>query len=78
MVSSDQTQSILSVVFHQSHGNANFYYVRLRGLDEAAVYQVNGEQKKYTGEALMNAGFILPNPWGDYQAYQYVFSKYKE
>jgi alpha-galactosidase len=71
MVSADRSRSLLSVVYHQSHGNPNFYTIRLRGLDENALYQVMGEEKKYTGAALMNAGFILPNPWGDYQAYQY-------
>jgi alpha-galactosidase len=70
-VSTDKTQSLLSVVYHQSHGNSNFYKVLLRGLDENALYQINGEDKKYSGAALMYAGFVLPNPWGDYQAYQY-------
>lgn len=70
MVSEDKEKSLLSVVFHQSHANSNFNSVLLRGLDEKALYQVDGG-KIYTGEALMNAGFVLPIPWGDYQAYQY-------
>jgi alpha-galactosidase len=45
MVSADKTQSLLSVVFHQSHGNSNFHSVLLRGLDENALYQVNGGSK---------------------------------
>jgi alpha-galactosidase len=70
MVSEDKEQSLLSVVFHQSHANSNFHKVLLMGLDEKATYQVNGD-KIYSGEALMNAGLVLPIPWGDYQAYQY-------
>ncbi len=70
MVSEDKEQSLLSVVFHQSHANANFNIITLMGLEEKAFYQVNGD-KVYTGEALMNAGLVLPIPWGDYQAYQY-------
>jgi hypothetical protein len=40
------------------------------GLVEKASYQVNNDQI-YSGEALMNAGMVLPIPWGDYQAYQF-------
>lgn len=71
MVSADKTHSLVSVVYHQSHGNSNFHTVLLRGLIEDAIYNINGEDKRYTGAALMNAGLVLPNPWGDYQAYQY-------
>ncbi|MGB8452064.1 MAG: alpha-galactosidase [Anaerocolumna sp.] len=74
IVSADKTRSLLSVVYHQSHGNPNFHILLLRGLAEEAIYQVNGEDKKYTGAALMNAGFVLSNPWGDYQSYQYEFT----
>jgi alpha-galactosidase len=70
-VSSDKTKSLLNVIYHQSHGNSNFHIVLLRGLKEDAFYQVNGDNRKYSGAALMNAGFVLPNPWGDYQSYQY-------
>ncbi len=70
-VSDDRTRSLLSVVFHQSHGNPNFYTVLLRGLKEMALYRISGRDKLYSGAALMNAGFDLPNPWGDYQAFQY-------
>ncbi|MDF2904953.1 MAG: alpha-galactosidase [Herbinix sp.] len=70
MVSEDKEHSLLSVVFHQSHANSNFHKILLMGLDEKALYQVNGD-KIYSGEALMNAGLVLPIPWGDYQAYQY-------
>jgi alpha-galactosidase len=71
MVSEDKSQSLVSVVFHQSRANANFYTVLLRGLKESALYQVKGEERIYTGAALMQAGLILPTPWNDYQAYQY-------
>ena len=78
MVSQDKVQSLVSVVFHQSHGNSNFYSVCLRGLDENAFYQVNGEEVKYTGAALMYAGLVLPNPWGDYESYQFEIKMCEE
>lgn len=78
MVSTDKNLSLLSVVYHQSHGNSNFHIVLLRGLDEAALYQMNGEDREYTGAALMYAGFVLPNPWGDYQSFQYEITRCKE
>lgn len=74
MVSEDKVQSLVSVVFHQSHANSNFNIVLLQGLDEKAYYQVNGE-KTYLGEALMYAGLVLPIPRGDYQAYQYEIKR---
>lgn len=74
-VSEDKDRSLLSVVFHQSHANSNFYIILLNGLDEKSLYQINNEEKLYTGEALMNAGFVLPIPWGDYQAFQYEIKR---
>ncbi len=70
-VSEDKTRSLLSVVFHQSHGNSNFHTVLLRGLKEKTLYQISGKDKLYSGAALMNAGLELPSPWGDYQSFQY-------
>ncbi len=71
MVSEDKKKSLLSIVFPTSHGNTDFYTVHLRGLEESALYQVIGEERTYSGGALMYAGFNLPNPWGDYPAYQF-------
>lgn len=74
MVSSDKTKSLVSVVYHQTHGNTDFYTVYLKGLKEDALYEVKGDSRRYSGAALMYAGLALPNPWGDYQAYQYEIS----
>ncbi len=71
MVSPDKKKSLVSVVYHQPHGNPDFYSVQLRGLEEKALYQINGEPQIYEGAALMYVGLTLPNPWGDYNAYQY-------
>ncbi len=71
MVSGDKAKSIVTVVFHQSHGNSNFHKVRLRGLEGEALYRIGGKDEIYSGNALMNAGMILPIPWGDYEAFQY-------
>ncbi len=71
MVSQDKIYSLVSVVYHHAHGNSNFYSVCLRGLDENALYQIKGDDTKYTGAALMYAGLVLPNPWGDYVSYQF-------
>ncbi|WFR58632.1 alpha-galactosidase [Anaerocolumna sp. AGMB13025] len=112
-VSSDKTRSLLSVVYHQSHGNPDFHTLLLRGLKEGSIYRVTGTVQnnngtvqndnetvqnnkgavqndnetaqnnkepiqndktaiqEYNGAALMNAGFVLPTPWGDYQSFQY-------
>ena len=130
IVSADKTRSLLSVVYHQSHGNPDFHTLLLRGLKEGSIYRVTGTVQnnkgtaqnnkgtvqndnetiqnnkgavqndnetvqnnkgavqndneiaqnnkepiqEYNGTALMNAGFVLPTPWGDYQSFQYEFT----
>ncbi len=70
-VNEDGSESLLNIIFYQSHGNSNFYTVFLRGLKEEALYRVSGRERNYSGAALMYAGLDLPNLKGDYQACQY-------
>lgn len=71
VVDDNQDNGIVSVVFHQSHGNPRFYRLYLQGLDEQKMYQVQETGKCYSGASLMYGGLVLPQPKGDYQAYQY-------
>ena len=48
---------------------APFRALRLKGLDPALRYQVNG-QGSYPGDVLMRAGWPLPPLRGDYPAVQ--------
>ena len=68
-VSPDRREALVSVVYGAAHAAAPFRVLRLKGLDPALTYQVNGEVA-FSGGALMNAGWPLPLPGGDYQAVQ--------
>ncbi len=47
--------------------NGGVNRMKFAGLDETAVYEVVGEDKKYTGAELMNIGLVV-DFWGDYQS----------
>ena len=68
-VSPDRREALVSLVYGPNHAAAPFRVLRFRGLDPALRYQVNG-QGAYAGDVLMNAGWPLPLPAGDYQAVQ--------
>ena len=68
-VSPDRREALVSLVYGPNHAAAPFRVLRFKGLDPALRYQVNG-QGAYAGDVLMNAGWPLPLPAGDYQAVQ--------
>lgn len=68
-VSPDRREALVSVVYGAAQAAAPFRTLRLKGLDPALRYQVN-DQGTYLGNVLMNAGWPLPLPKGDYQAMQ--------
>ncbi len=70
-VSKNQEDCLVSVVFHQSHGNPRFYRLYLQGLDEKKQYKIEETGRTHSGASLMYAGLNLPQPKGDYQAFQY-------
>ena len=69
----EQSKVLLNVVMQAIHGNMTVNYVKLQGLEEAAVYREEKSGKRYTGSALMYGGMPLPVELGEYQAYQYCF-----
>jgi alpha-galactosidase len=68
-VSADRRQALVSVVTGSTHAAQPFLALRLKGLDPALTYRVNGNET-YSGSLLMNAGYPLPMTTGDYQALQ--------
>lgn len=68
-VSPDKREALVSVVYGPARSSQPFRILRLKGLDPALRYQVNG-QGAYPGDVLMNGGWTLPLPWGEYQAMQ--------
>ena len=71
--SPDRREALVSLVTGSVRAAAPFRTLRLKGLDPALSYQVNG-QGAYPGDALMNAGWPLPVFQGDYQSLQLYLS----
>lgn len=74
-VSENAEEALVSVVTLDTHCNAPLSYIRLEGLDENAVYEEVYSGKKYSGAALMNAGFFIPMVLEEYCSMQYYFIK---
>lgn len=69
-VESNQKSVLLNVVIQEVHGCRDLYYVRLKGLQPQAVYTDMVSGKKYTGGALMKAGYPIPEMKGNVPSYQ--------
>ncbi len=72
-VSPDRREALVSLVTGTVHASAPFHTLRLKGLDPALNYQVNGGDT-YPGDVLMNAGWPLPIILDDYQPMQLYLS----
>ena len=59
----------MSVVTGATRAALPFFTLRLKGLDSALRYQLNGKEI-YSGDTLMQAGYPLPVFQGDYQSLQ--------
>lgn len=59
-VSEDRDEAILSMVATKAVCNRPVQFVKLRGLEEDAVYHLVETNQDITGSALMNAGYPVP------------------
>lgn len=69
-VSEDGTESLLSVVTLNRHGNALPTYIKLKGLREDLYYSDTKTGSTFCGSALMNAGYHLPDLNDEYWSVQ--------
>ena len=69
IVSSDKREALVSLVTGSARAAQPFPVLRLRGLDPALRYRVDGGEV-HSGAALMYAGLSFPLVRGDYQAKQ--------
>lgn len=84
-VSEDKTEALLNVVVTHMEANPRIPCIRLHGLEEQGVYQIDGKDETYTGAALMYGGFVVKDiigtgdaiERGNYPAFQIHFSKVK-
>jgi alpha-galactosidase len=68
-VSQDRKQALVSLVTGTIHAAPPFTTLRLKGLDPALRYRVNGEES-YPGDVLMQVGYPVPMMLNDYQSFQ--------
>lgn len=73
IVSNDKKETLVSLVRTRQYANDPIAIFRLKGLDPKRTYQLDGEEKEYTGAALMASGWPVPQTSQEYQAFTYHF-----
>ena len=71
-ISENKNKAVVSAVVNRGVPNPPRVWIKLKGLDENAVYMMDG--KKYFGSNLMNAGIEISLS-KDYNNYMYVLEK---
>jgi len=77
LVSKEKDKVLLSVVMLEVHCNGSANYIRLKGLDKCKRYQCAKTKNIYSGDMLMHAGFPIPEPDIEYEAYQFYLEEMK-
>lgn len=72
-VSEDKKEALVNIVSVRKHANEPVTYIRLKGLDPKANYRCEGEERIYSGSALMHTGIPMPLELGEYLAWQKHF-----
>ncbi len=65
-VSDDKTEMLVYGVVFRTKPNSLRCVLKLRGLLQDAEYRIEGDDRIYTGRALMEGGILLPATSGDY------------
>ena len=65
-VSKDKSEALVTYVQVRYETRRKSVRLMLEGLDPKAKYQLEGTEEVYSGEALMNAGYLQDLLWGDY------------
>ena len=66
VVSQDRTEILVTYVQVRFETDQNSRRLKLDGLDPKTRYRLEGTQEVYSGEMLMNAGFLQEMIFGDY------------
>ncbi len=74
-VTKDKGESLLSVVVTNLTCNGPQEYIRAKGLDPNAMYNVNGGETAYSGSALMHAGLPINREIPEYTSFQFHLVK---
>ncbi len=73
VVAKDKSEALVTYVQVLGKPNVHSRKIKLLGLDEAADYRLDGTDKVYGGDLLMNAGLLIEKMCGDYMSRLYHF-----
>jgi alpha-galactosidase len=74
-VAHDGSEALVNMVVNSPQPNAALIHIRLKGMEENALYVIEGEERVYSGAALMYGGYTFPLVSGDYPSMQVHFVK---
>ena len=77
-VSKDQRRALISLVLTDKESNAPQFFLRLKGLKEEGLYQVDGTEETLSGGLLMHAGIPVPPQLGEYEGIQFGLTLVRE
>ena len=75
VVSKDKSEALMTFVQVRGIPNSRSRKIKLQGLDENAVYAIEGTEEEYSGEMLMKGGLLVGGLWGDSISRLYHFIK---
>ena len=73
VVAKDKSEALVTYVQVLGRPNVHSRKIKLLGLDVAADYRLDGTEKVYGGDLLMNAGMLIETMRGDYMSKLYHF-----
>ncbi|MCR5742576.1 MAG: alpha-galactosidase [Lachnospiraceae bacterium] len=66
VVAKDKSEAVVTFVRVMGIPNVHSQRIKLKGLDEKKTYRIEGEERTYSGAALMYAGINIGGLWGDF------------
>jgi alpha-galactosidase len=71
VVSKDKKEALVTFVHVSLHPGEFVHTICLKGLNPDAIYEIEGEVRKYTGEELLYGGYRIVTPWcgGDFSGH---------
>ena len=69
-VAPDGSESLVNMVVNSPQPNSALICVRLKGLEPDGIYVIEGQERQYSGRALMYGGYTFPLVNGDYPSMQ--------
>lgn len=71
----DKSEALVNIVVKKPEANAKIKLIKLKGLEEDSLYELEGTDKVMSGAALMYGGFAINIAMGSYPSAQLHFKK---